>query len=435
MNIEDKDIFKLMDSFSDEEKIQLLQCITFSETNIEIEQKNRIKNSVINKLKTTPAKKRNKIKVGIIAASIILCVILSALSPFGQRTLAELSEKLYFIPGLGKASENKGHDIFILSQPVNYSYSGNNITVNSVTKDDTALIINISGDGSFELMQLTIEDEKGNKYISSDSSLANGYGWLGIYDFINIPEEVNSFRVLLPDDASIPVTLKKAESYTDYESMGPTDVKNNFGITLVPTKLDDKIKFDLIQHQSQDKQVYSYGKSDIEGHNDVNILINDDKGKSYAVGHTNSTVPLSEFSFTPNSNSVKYTVQIPEITLTYKVNNEVTLPMPKEGENQINRNIDLHGFSLKITGIFREGNKVKVYVDTNYNENKRENLSNIFVDMTAMSLDYYKWNLNDHITTESIEFNIKPQDKKLKIKFKEINTIMNGPWIFELNSD
>ena len=433
MNNADKDIFNLLDNIPYDEKIQLLDCLNVDETNVGNEQKNKIKSSVMIKLKNKSPRK-NKIKGGIIAASIILCIILSGFSPFGQKALAEIAEKLYFIPGLGKAVVNKEADIYILPSHIQFSHKGSNITISSITKDNTNMTINMYANNPLQLSKLTIEDESGNQYTNFMASTGIGDNWIGTYNFSNIPNEVNNFKILLSDTVKIPIKLKMAESYSDFQSMGPTDIKNNFGITLVYQYLADKIQFNLIQHQSQNKHVYLYGKSDIEGHNHINVLINDDKDKSYTLNHPTSYMgTLSEFSFTPDNNSVNYTVHVPEITLKYAAANEIILPMPAEGETSVNKTIEMNGFPLKITRILREGNKVKVFVDTNFNEDKPENLSTISLDMNAMSLNMYKWNFTNQITTESYEFNINPKDKKLKIKFSEMYTIMKGPWTFEIN--
>jgi hypothetical protein len=435
MNKEDRDIFKLMDTIPYEEKLQLLDDITFSEADISVAQRDKIKSRVLNKLKTSQVRK-NKFKGRLVAAGIALCIILSALSPFGQKTLADIAKKLYFIPGLGRAAENAGQEVFILSEPIKYSNNKSNIEITTITKDNSRLTINMTISGYWEEGHLEIEDEQGNKYVSSISRIGSGYGWIAEYEFYNFPVQINSFTIPLPDGGSIPIALRKAESYEDFADMGPTDVKNDFGITLVPMQLSDKIKFDLIQHGSRDKQVWLYGKSDTKGHSNFNILIKDANGKSYSVEHPKSYMgTLSQFYFTTDSNSTKYTIKIPEITLKYDVNNEITLPMPEEGENQIDKVIDMHGFPLKITKILREENSVKIYVDSNYNKNNPENLSTIFVDFNAMGINHYKWNLNDDIITESIEFNINPKDKDLKIKFDKMYTIMRGPWVFEINTD
>lgn len=434
MNNEDKDMMRLVDRFVYDEKIQLLEDITIEETNLNDEQRKRIKAGVMKQIRLASFKKL--MKAGILAASVTICVLLSALTPLGRKTLAAIAEKLYFIPGLGKAEMNQGTDIYILPKPIESLYNESTFSISSITKNSNFVTINMSGDynsGATRTMQ--IEDEIGNRYNSIYSSIGLGNGWVGVFSF-DIPENLNHFNIVFSDDYKIPVTLVKAESYEDYSTMGPIDVCNNLGLTLVPTILNNKIRFDLIQHPYNDSQISLYGKSDKEAHEHVNILINDENNKSYSVEYPETHIgTLSYFNFTPDSKSTKYTIQIPEVTLKYSISNKLTIPMPKEGSTEVNKVLDLQGFPLKITHVIREGDYVKVFIDTSYDENKPENMNNVILDMDAMSINYFKWNLNDQITTESFEFYIKPKDKKLTIKFKEMYTVLKGPWVFEISTD
>ncbi len=428
MNNEDKDIFELMDDIPYEEKLQLIDCINVDDTTIGNDQKERIKSGVMAKLKVNCIGSRNKIKFGIVAAGFILVLFFTGLTPFGQKVVADIAEKLFFIPGWGKAEVYEKDDIFILEQPIEYEEKARKVVVSSVTKIGNTMGITILGDGWDS--KLTIEDENGNMYTSNSSVRTSGFGE---YYFSDIPAGVNGFKILC-SDYIIPITLKKAESYTDYTSMGPTDIKNNFGITLVPKKDGNKIWFDLIQHASKDRKVALYGKENKEGHSYINILVKDDKGKAYPVEHLDKLGTTSRFYFKTEGDAEKFTVNIPEITLEYKVDNELSIPMPKEGETHINKEIVMHGFKLKITKILRVGNNVKVFVDTENDESKCENLSVVLLDMAEMSLGGYSWKFDDNITNLYYVFDINPKNPKLKMKFKEMNTIMKGPWTFEINS-
>jgi len=429
MNSEDKDMIKLLDGIENDEKIQLLADITVDETPINDMQRKKIKKGVMRKLKTTSSKKL--MKIGMLAASITICVLLSALSPLGRKTLAEIIQKLYFIPGLGKAEVNIGEDIFILPKPIEFVYNQNSITIISVTKNSTAMTINMSGDNCVS-ERMRIEDEKGNTYQCSNYSYSSR---VGIYYF-DIPDDLKNFSIILSESDKIPIILEKAESYEDYTAMGPTDVNNGLGLTLVPTILDSKIRFDLIQHQYNDSQVSLYGKSDKEGHSHVNILIHDENGMPHPVEYADTHIgTLSYFNFTPDNKVKKYTIEVPEVTLKYNLNNKVTLPMPKEGETKLNEVLDLQGFPLKLIRVIRKKDHVTFYIDTSYDENKPENISSVMLDMGAMSLDHFKWNLNDQITTESFEFSIDTQDQKLTLYFNEMHTILKGPWEFQISTD
>ncbi|MDP4089118.1 MAG: hypothetical protein Q8930_07590 [Bacillota bacterium] len=434
MNKEDRDIFDLMDDIPYEKKLELLDYINLDETSADMEQRARIKNGVMNRIKKNPVKKRNRVRRGIKAAGIIICLVITGISPFGQKAIADIYGKLFFIPGSPEAVEDKGKAMFILNEPVEFKNNGFDITVSSVTKDADGLTIVMDGNDSTNTGKLTIEDKKGNKYVCASYEVAGGGTWIGSYYFNNIPADVASFNILYSDKTVIPITLEKAESYADYASMGPTDEQNNVAITLVPRKVEDKIWFNLIQHPMQHREISIYGRDTLGGTDPIDILVKDDNGKSYTLGHPENFGTTSRFCFKPDSSAERFTVTLPEITLKYKVDNEVTLPMPAEGETQVNKTIEMHGFTMKITKIMRAGNKVTVYVDTGYDANKSENLGIVNLDMDAMSIDSVESNRNENVATDYFKFDINPWNRKLKIKFKDMTTIMKGPWTFEVSN-
>lgn len=97
MNHEEKDMLKLINNIPDEEMIKLLEDIDIEEIEINDVQKNKMKKNVMNKVKTSS--KQKKMRRGLIAAGIVAIISLSAITPFGQKALAEIAKKLYFIPG------------------------------------------------------------------------------------------------------------------------------------------------------------------------------------------------------------------------------------------------------------------------------------------------------------------------------------------------
>jgi hypothetical protein len=432
MNSEERDIIRLFKDILDDEMVKLMEDMDFEEIEIDEAQKNRMKKNVMSRVKAKPS----RMKHGLIAAGIAGAILLSALSSPGQRALAEIAKKLHFIPGAGRIVETEAHDIYILQKPIQYFAEETDITINSVTLDGY-LTIRASGTGNYQGSKISIVDERGKSYTNNMGSVGSGNGWSGWFSFDNIPENLTSFKIILPGNIEIPITLTKAESFDDYANMGPTDVKNEVGITLVTTKVDDKVKFDLIQHNLKDKEIYLYGKRSQDGHYHTNINVNYHKGNSIKVEHPESYMgTLSEFYFIPSKDASKYTVEIPEVSLKYMVDNEIILPIPEsEGEMYIDKSTNMHGFNLRFTRVVRTGNLVRVYVDTGYDKNAVENLSEARLDMPALSLEMYRAPLKENITVDFYELEVKPGQKELKLKFNEMYTVMKGPWSFELTGE
>ena len=443
MNREDKDIFDFMNSLSEEDNMKLLEGMDMGEEDLNEEQRNKIKGNVIKKLRVSSRKKNFKFNRSFIAASVAALLIFTGFTPTGQEVFAEIIEKLYFIPGVGRVQENKGQELYVLKKPVKYSYDGGQITVKTVIRDKNSLSIGMEGNKNIfveDFKKLAIIDENNQRFVSLGYSIGSSTNiWNGSFGFKDIPEHMNSFKIILPDNSTVSIVLSKAEGFEDYSAMGPTDIKNDLGITLVPTKEDGKMKFNLIQHPSKDRQVEAYGQQiDLDNYGKLDITLKDDLGRQYELQLPKQySTPMSEFYFMPINNTKNYTVEIPEVSLTYKISKNIKFSIPKEGELEVNKDFDINGFNLTVKKVERTNNGVRVYVDTNYDINKAENLSGLRVQaINSKESVSYGWQLNkDNRTVEYFDFEVKQNDNSLKIKITEFNTILKGPWKFQFSAD
>jgi hypothetical protein len=414
-----------------------------SEEDLSEAQRNKIKSSVNKRLNISLRKKNSKFNKSIIAASVAALLIFTGFTPSGQKVVAEIIKKLYFIPGVGKVQESKGRELYVLKKPVKYSYNGGEVVVKTAIRDKDFLSIGMQGNKYIEVEDFTkiiIMDEKEKSYNNPGYSLGRGSDiWSGSLGFDNIPQDMNSFNIILPDKSKIYVVLSKADSFDDYVSMGPTDIKNNLGITLVPAKEENKMKFNLVQHPSKDRKVEAYGQQiDLDNYGKLDISLKDDLERRYDLQLPKGfSPPLSEFYFIPREGAKSYTVEIPEVSLSYEISKNIKFPIPKEGELEVNKNFDINGFNLTVNKVVRTENAVKVYVDTNYDINKAENLSELRIEAVNSGKSMgYGWTLNkDNRTVEYFEFNIKPNDRSLKLKIAEFNTILKGPWKFQFSAN
>jgi hypothetical protein len=443
MNREDKDIFDFMDSLSEEDGMKLLEGIDIGEEDLREEQRNKIKSSVIEKLNISSKKKNSKFKRSFIAASVAAFLILTGFTPTGQKVFADIIEKLYFIPGIGRVEENKGQELYVLKKPVKYSYDGGEVIVKAAIRDRGSLSVNMEGNRSIsveDFMKIIITDSNGQSYNNTGYSLGRGESiWSGSIGFKDIPLDMNSFNIILPDNSKVSVILSKAESFNDYTAMGPTDIKNNLGITLVPVKEESKMKFNLLQHPSKDRAVEAYGQPiDLLNYQELDIILKDDLGRQYELELPKGySAPLSEFYFIPKKGAKDYTVEIPEVSLTYEISKNINFPIPKEGVLEVNKNFDINGFNFTVKKVVRTENSVKVYVDTNYDIDKVENLSELRIEAVNSKRSMgYGWTLNkENRTVEYFEFTVKPRDRSIKLKIAEFNTILKGPWKFQFSAD
>jgi hypothetical protein len=445
MDREEKDIFDFMNKLSEEESIRLLEKIDVDQYQLSEEQTERIKDNVFAKISNianttnktnitsvtnTTRRERLLSKKCLLAAGLIAILAFGIFTPMGHRTLAEIIKKIYYLPGSGAVEEEKQSSIFILSHAIRFNHEGSELIVHSIIKNTEGMTVKLSGYGGGGIDKLTIVDEKGIKYTSSMSSYGVGYGWAGIYYFYNLPENLISFKMRVSGNRMISINLKKAESHKDYRSIGPTAVKNNLGLTIAPIKDEGKIKFEIIEHPSLNRNVELYGNEDKGGYSHINVFVKDKNGGVYPVEYLKTYMgTMSEFYFKPSNKYESYSVEIPQIRMHYKIDEQILLNIPKDGEAKINKVFNMEGFKFKIDRILRQSNKVRVYVDNYYDINKPENLSRVNLDIKG-PLQSYSWKYDDDIIAGYYEFEVAPEDDEIQIKFTDMYTILKGPWKF-----
>lgn len=363
----------------------------------------------------------------LITLVIVITLFSAFYIPICQKALAGTTGKIYFIPGSGAMVDENGNDIFALSKRIKYKALDKIINVDSIVKNNTNMTIKMSGDGSSEESKITIVDANGNKYVSSSGSVGVGNGWVGMYNFINIPKDIIHFKILLANNIKIPVELKKAQSYKDYLSMGPTVIKNKLGLTLVISKDVDRANMELIEQPSTIRQVDLYGIQDKNGYDHINVSVKDSSGNGYQIEHPRYMGTLNEFSFKPNIKFKNYSLIIPGIRMHYKIDKEISFNVPTSGELQINKTINMYGFKVKFEKVLRQGDKLRIYVDSYYNKNKPENI----IRFNLKNQSFYSWKFDDNIVAKYYEINIKTGQKKVKIQLSDMYTNLKGPWKFD----
>ena len=436
MNSEEKNIFEFLNSLSEEESINLLDGIEIEDMKLNEVQKRRIESSVISRIKSSESKSRHKPMKRLTIAVIAFIIIVVSFIPFGEKSLAEIIKHLYFAPGIGTVVDNKENGIFVLTKPIIFEYNNSKVIIKGAIRDKDTVTMRIEGEDSSAFSAIgkpIIIDEKGKKYSGNGYTLT-GSSWLGEYTFSNIFKGSGNLKILLPDKRELPLNMSKAEKITDFLKIGPTDLENGLGITLVPFKYDNKIRFNLIGNPIDDKQIYSYQSSDVQGIHTM-ISVRDEKGKSYLIAYDDMSYgTLSEFYFKPEDGLKKYEVDISQVELKYnaKLNKDVIISLPLTGEKLINQKVNMNGYILNITKVSRDGNSVKVYVDTNYDTNKMENLSEVVLDMNS------ELNIRHNDSNQTTDYymgEINPKDTTITLKFREMYTILKGPWKFEFTSD
>ncbi|HOB20816.1 MAG TPA: hypothetical protein PK830_10315 [Candidatus Atribacteria bacterium] len=455
MDRAEREIRDIMLGLSDEETLALLESLEpeAEKASLTELQRQRIKHNVLAGIdKSSVAAKRHtipcrpsssesltdmsrptfKAKKPVIAAAVILLVLAGAITPAGRQILAEIREKLYFIPGLGEVIENKGTEVYILSEPIELGTEGGRVLIASIVKQGRSLQIEMSGDG-YEAPAVTIEDKKGTAYESSHSWSGVGYGWTATYLY-EIPDDLLEFSIVIPGGRVAQARLTRARGFDDYAELGPTDYKNGLGLTVLASRADGKVRLNIVEHAKSGRKVklYGYYDRDAKGHRDIRIT--DDKGNIYPLDEYQWPLAnVSAYSFTPDPDISEYTVAIPQVQLSYKIDKKVTVPIPAEGETiEIGKALDINGFELRLLKAEREGDTLRLYVDTGYSSKHAENISVLHLALPYRSYSY-SYNYNEYITADRYDLEIRPEDKKVTITFTELVTTLKGPWKFEIS--
>ena len=452
MNKDEHDIFDVMQQLSDDDVIKFLEQIETDIEPITDLQKRSIKMNVLKQISTQEGKKTG-FKKRIIAACIFALILITGFTSTGQHILAEIGSKLYLIPGIGKVVEKEDIDIYVLEESVSFTENGQETIIKSIIKEGKSMEIRMEGNG-VGAYGITLQGTDGVEYESGHSWRGLGHGWIAGYSFYNIPEDLYEFSIMLSKDVVIPITLIKAQSYDVYEDMGPTDIVNGLGLTLRSStaggpsldgkssstgefsSIDDSIRLDLIEHAKPERKVALYGYEDKDSKRNIQILVSDDKGNQYPLSHAQGySGTLSEFYFQPNADVQKYFIEVPEVQLSYPIDEKVTIPVPSEGEIDIGRSIDMNGFTFDIVKAVREGETVWVYVDTHYDNTQPENINLLHLDLLTDDFGGYSWRYDENIAVDRYEFKINQTYKKVTIVFKEMLTALKGPWKFEIPTE
>lgn len=428
VNSEEKNIRNLISELSEKEGIELLKSINSDNYEMNEEQTERIKNNVLKQISKKSRLRSAKPKKFLIAVGLIIILILGSSTQMVQRTIADIIKMIYYVPGSGVVKNADKNDVYMLPHIIRYKNDITEAEINSIIKNGSDVTVKMSGNTIGEEDRLIIIDEKGNKYKSGSGSTGGGYGWIGVFNFTGIPKNLTTFKVMLGENIVIPVSLRKAQGYKDYLSMGPTSIKNNLGLTLIPTKDGKMVSIEFIEHKIKEREVELYGKEDKEGHSHINIKIRDEDGKSYPIEYPESYFgTLSRFFFQPGSKNKKYLLEIPEVRMHYNVNDEFSFTIAKDSEVIINKTINLMGFKLKFNRAIRQDNKIRLYVDNNYDSKNPENLSRVNLDICGKDKSY-SWKYDNNIIAKYYEFQIDPEEEDITIKFHDMHTILKGPW-------
>lgn len=437
----DKEYIKShLDQLSDDEQALLIELIDSKDSLPSKDQKDRIKKNVLSSISTKgpdtaerPRAKHKRSRIRLALAAVALIIILAtSFSPAGRYILAEIKERLYFIPGTGEVVRDNQSGVYLLDKPIELTDKSGKLIIKSIIKQGESLLIEMAGDGDMP-PKLVLQARDGSEYKSTNSWYASGDGWIGGSHYIT-PADMLDYRIILSGNIFAPVKLTRAQGVEDYEQLGPTEYKNGLGLTLVASRENGRVRLNPIEHPQAGRRVILYGYIDSEGGYNDNVIIKDSNGTSYPLTENKGPSRGANLSFEPNPDISEYHVKIPELLVQYDIREEVKIPIPEDGATvDLNKTLNINGFTLQILRAKRHGNRLKLFVDTDYDSKRAENINTLQLRLPYDSYSYSD-HYNDNLVIDHFDLEIRPGDKKLTITFDGLINSLKGPWAFDITS-
>ncbi|MBP3966014.1 hypothetical protein [Paenibacillus lignilyticus] len=377
-----------------------------------------------------PAKKR---RMAAVAAAIAVFLLMAALADH-SRVWAALQKALQFVPGIGIVKEEDvPMERYVMKQPITVKVGEGSILITGFMSDEEMTYITMAGTDVPRFKQIEVVNEKGMKF-TLDSSMAvwGGAKWTSDFWHKGKLDLSGSVQLILPLDPAVEVdvNLSRAATYASYSELGATDTAAGVSITAITDRMDEKVRVSLVARHSNDFQVGDYGIFGVYLHDDNRKLqVADGAGKKLEIENIPGvSSPASEFFFSvpKGAASDRYTLTLPEISVTYK--DETQIKVPTAANDHLNQTFEIAGFPVTITKVERVSEtNLRLYLDMHYDEQATASLFNFGLDRSSM----FKL---DEQTGEVLymEVDMEQGSKQLSVKIVRPEVVIRGPWTFEL---
>ena len=468
MREEDK-IFNMIDSFKEEEMIPIIEKIE-PNNKPEIPRKtiDNIKQKTYKKIAVSPCKLKKPKTIrniwGTIAASLLLLTVLSTAIVGPNEAWARVKQALQFIPGMGIVLEDDKEILerYILKSPVEKEIEETNngkIRVEGIIVDQQQTVVTISGWNIPVNKNIVFLDKNGAEYAATGYTVSSSGGgpdnilyWKGTYVYNGYIPEAEELGIILADSnhTVIALSLEKAQTFSSYDEMGPTDSVNDFSITAIAAMEGEQLKINLISPSRDGMKIKAYGAHPGFGGN--TITLTDTQGKEYNIDAPQSySPPLSEFYFDLEGTEQKeFTLSIPFIEVIYQEEQaEITLDIPREGSADINQIVQLADYLVVLEKVDRfsdiNGDNIRIHVDVNYEEDKEKTLQAFSFDVKSSPFPWIKkptsgsssYTIDEKTgAMKSFTINLEPDAKEIKsikLLLNDPVVVIQGPWNLDIS--
>lgn len=346
-----------------------------------------------------------------------------------------LPKKVQYIPGMERVIEEVfPQERYILQEPVSFMIDEIDVVIIGIVSDNKSTYVTMSGNGYWRDESIQLQSEPGVKYTLEAAGATSSSGeWTQSYRYEGKLELGERVSIIIGGDQEtiIPITLEKAETFSRIEEMGANAVAGDISITAAVRQLGDRMRIALIPQHDENLQIREYGLSGNRAGEKISVI--DNTGEEHKPeNYIGAWSPVREyyFSLSDRAEVNRYTFLIPELSAAYKDSVRMKLDVPAAGETvPLGKAFVLAGFPVEITKLeHAEGNHLRIYVDTHYDEQAPKALRGFRLDSMSYSASYSK----PGAAMEYIEFGIAPEAESVRVTFTEPEVIIRGPWRFEL---
>lgn len=426
-------------NFNEDEILTMLNDIELSENEFSDENLNEIERKELKKNIMSNVKlKKPRVKKIIIAASVAALLLISiplfkpsTFNVIHSKFTAAQQEKadaITVIPGLGEVT--LANDSGLVSST---TLKSGNITLNKIYIDKTKVIASITSDGfisNYQSAKYTLIDDSGNTYNLKQTKLATGYDQSMTYKIEfhgNIQQSSNYTLNLLNNKVTFKLTSSNlAEIHVSKPLYTVTSGNTTLNVTSV-TKNNDILRVDYYftykntdgtkpslfinpgRFRSNFTEVQpsadnSINKELAENPDSAYLTVCDEYGnKDYGHSYT-KTFDNESFFDLKKLKGTKLKLVLPAVNYELfndyidKNDSNITLNVPKNGKQSINKTYEYKGYKFNIVSIERVSDKKVRLICKSINSSKDPKIQHLAIWPLNSTLSYASFINNDYKT-------------------------------------
>lgn len=406
-------------------------------------------NKTMDNIRNNNVKNTNKkwIKVACVA---VLIVFFIGLTPIGNEVLAQIKDKLFFIPSKGIINENQWGNTYVLDKPEKVSIKDKSVIIKSIINSGDYISIemwdeegNINNSLSLkENYDEILEDMKSNfKLKTTDNRVLSVEGYAlasGGYSSISFNQgndNITEFDLYYGEERLGHFILSQVKYIENYDEIGGNDANNGILIGATSYYVEGERYFKLWSNKDNVNMV-DY-RVDIDNYNDVEAR--DEKGNILRIESANDGTGKAYKLLDDYSGNIY--LNINEIDLRYELSEgaNISLKLPKEGKTiKVDKELKLKGLKDRIVvksiinnnGQYENGDYVvKLDYSNNYDNNRFIYMANASLRDSGAIGDPESKSSEIYLYNEDLSL-IEGLSRRINLRLDRILLRQYGNWNF-----